>query len=346
MNINLIEALEQLEEEKGMKKDEVIEALERALKVSYKKAFKEEEHVDITVDKLTGEIAIFRQYFVVEKPEEVEDDTYQIDIKSARSIKHNAKIGEEISQKINVKKFNRIAAQTAKQVLIQKLRELEKDSLFNQYKDMVDHLASAEIMRPLSNGYEIRIGKVETVITTDRLIPNETFANGKIIKVYVEAVEKSPRGAYMRVNRTSREFLKVLLFHEVPELANGVMEIVAMSREPGIRSKIALRSLNHQVDPVGACIGENGSRIGNIVRELNGEKVDAFEWSDDIEILIRNSLAPAEVIEVEVIDVENHISRIWVPPTQLSLAIGKGGQNARLAARLTGWKIDIKPILE
>lgn len=346
MNINLIEALEQLETEKGIKKEEIIEALERSLKVSYKKAFGEEEHVEIKVDQLTGEISIYRLFFVVEKEEDIQDPSYEIDIKAAHKIKHNAKIGEEIRQKINVKKFNRIAAQTAKQVLIQKLRELEKDSIYTQYKDMENTLASAEVMRPLSNGYEIRIGKVETVITQERMIPGERYENGKHIKVYIETVEKSPRGAYMRVNRTSREFLKMLLFKEVPELTDGTMEIVAISREPGVRSKVALRSSNHQVDPVGACIGENGTRITNIVKELSGEKVDAFEWSDDIEILIRNALAPAEVIEVEVLDEENKISRIWVPPTQLSLAIGKGGQNARLAARLTGWKIDIKPILE
>ena len=346
MNINLIEALEQLEDEKGINKDEVIEALERALKVSYKKTFQDEEHVEIKVDKLTGEIAIFQIFQVVENEEDVEDDRFEIPLKEAKKIRHSAKVGEEVRKKLNVKKFNRIAAQTAKQVLIQKLRELEKDSLFNQYREMVNQIVTAEVMRPLNSGYEIKIGKVETVITRERLIPGETFKHGDLIKVHIEAVEKSTRGTYMRVNRASKYFLEALLKHEVPEIENGIMEIKASAREPGVRSKVALYSINPQVDPVGACIGENGIRINSIVHELNGEKVDVFEWSEDIATLIRNSLAPAEVLEVEIVDEENKISRIWVPPTQLSLAIGKGGQNARLAARLTGWKVDIKPILE
>jgi len=346
MNINLIEALEQLEEEKKIPKFEVIDALEKALKVAYKKAFGDEENVEIKIDNLTGEIEIYKLYDVVESAEEVEDDKVQIPYDVARKSEHLIKPGDTFRKKVNVKKFNRIAAQIAKQVLIQKIRELEKDSLFNQYREMVGTVVTAEVMREVSGGYEVRVGKMDIILPNDRMVPGESFSHGQLVKIYVEQVEKNSRGTYLRVDRNSVHFVEQLMKNEVPELATGIMEIKAIAREAGVRTKMALVSHNPQVDPIGACIGENGVRISSVVRELNGEKVDVFEWSFDISTVIKNSLAPASVIEVEILDEENKISRIWVPPTQLSLAIGKGGQNARLAAKLTGWKIDIKPILE
>jgi N utilization substance protein A len=345
MNIQLINALEQLQEDRGIPKDEVIDALEKSLKIAYKKSFGEEENVEVKIDNRNGEITVYRLFDVVKDPAEV-TDVNKILIDEARKIEHLIAPGDVLHQKVNVKKFNRIAAQTAKQVLIQKIRELEKETLFTQYKDMNGKIVTAEVMRETRDGYEIRIGKLDTVISNDHLLPNEHFKNGDLIKILVEAVDKRNRGAAIKADRASALFVQQLLSLEVPELENEIMQVKAIAREPGVRTKIALVSANPQVDPIGASIGESGGRISSVVRELKGEKIDVFYWSEDIKELIKNALAPAEVIEVEIVDPDNHISRVWVPPTQLSLAIGKGGQNARLAAKLTGWKVDIKPLLE
>lgn len=345
MNIHLINALEQLQEEKGIPKDEVIDALEKSLKVAYKKSFGEEENIEIKIDNRNGEISVVKIFEVVKEKEEV-TDCNKIHIDEARKFEHQILPGETLRQKINVKKFNRIAAQTAKQVLIQKIRELEKENLFSQYKEMCGNIVTGEVMRETREGYEIRIGKLDTILSSDRLLPNEKFKNGDLVKVLVESVDKRGKGAAIKVDRASALFVQRLLTVEVPELESGLMEVKAIAREPGIRTKIALYSSNPQVDPIGASIGESGGRISSVIRELRGEKVDVFYWSEDIQELIKNALAPAQILEVEIVDAVNHISRVWVPPTQLSLAIGKGGQNARLAAKLTGWKVDIKPILE
>ncbi|HNR63545.1 MAG TPA: transcription termination factor NusA [Thermotogota bacterium] len=345
MNIQLINALEQLQEDRGISKEEVIDALEKSLKVAYKKSFGEEENVEVKIDQRNGEITVFRIFEVVKELSEV-TDINKIHVDEARKIEHLIVPGDMLRQKVNVKKFNRIAAQTAKQVLIQKIRELEKESLFTQYKDMNGKIVTAEIMRETRDGYEIRVGKLDTTISFDHLLPNDRFKNGDLVKVLVESIDRRNRGAAIKVDRVSAQFVQQLLSLEVPELENGIMQIKAIAREAGIRTKIALVSEHPQVDPIGASIGESGGRIAPVVRELKGEKIDVFYWSDDVKELIKNALAPAEVLEVEIVDPDNRISRVWVPPTQLSLAIGKGGQNARLAAKLTGWKVDIKPLLE
>lgn len=346
MNIHLIEALEQLQEEKGISKEEILIALETALRTAYKKAFGSEENVEIHVDRLSGEIGIFQTFEVVEEIPEDNGADGKLLLPEARKIDHLCSVGEIVRQKVNTKKFNRIAAQVGKQVLVQKIRELEKDSLFLQYKDLAGGIVTAEVMRPMQDGYEIRIGKMDTVIRAEHMIPGERFRNGELIKVLIEQVEKKTRGAFIKADRSSPAFVIALMKKEIPELEEGVIEVKAISREPGIRTKIAISSHNMQIDPVGSCIGENSTRITSILRELKGEKVDIFPWSEDVITLIKNALAPTSVVEVEIVDHENRIARIWVPPTQLSLAIGKGGQNARLAAKLTSWKIDIKPVLE
>ncbi len=346
MNVHLIEALEQLQEEKGISKEETLIALETALRTAYKKAFGNEENVEIHIDRLSGEISIFQVFEVLEEWDDIEDPEGKLLLEDARKIDHLCSVGDRVRQKVNTKKFNRIAAQVGKQVLVQKIRELEKDSLFQQYKDLAGGIATAEIMRSIPDGYEIRIGKLNTMIRSEHMIPGERFRNGELIKVLIEQVEKKTRGAIIKVDRSSPAFVVALLKKEVPELEEGVIEVKAIAREPGIRTKIAIHSHNMQIDPVGSCVGENSTRVSSILRELKGEKVDIFPWSDEIVGLIKNALAPTSVVEVEIVDEENRIARIWVPPTQLSLAIGKGGQNARLAAKLTSWKIDIKPVLE
>ncbi|HNW47586.1 MAG TPA: transcription termination factor NusA [Thermotogota bacterium] len=345
MNIQLINALEQLREDRGISKEEVIDALEKSLKVAYKKSFGEEENVEVKIDPRNGEITVFRVFEVVKEESEV-TDINKIQVDEARKIEHLIAPGDILRQRVNVKKFNRIAAQTAKQVLIQKIRELEKESLFAQYKDMNGKIVTAEVIRETRDGYELRVGKLDTTIPFDRLLPNDRYRNGDLMKVLVESIDRRSRAAAIKVDRVSPQFVQQLLTLEVPELENGILQIKAIAREAGVRTKIALVSEHPQVDPIGASIGESGGRIASVVRELKGEKIDVFYWSDDPKELIKNALAPADVLEVEIVDPDNRISRVWVPPTQLSLAIGKGGQNARLAAKLTGWKVDIKPLLE
>ena len=345
MNIQLINALEQLREDRGISKEEVIDALEKSLKVAYKKSFGEEENVEVKIDPRNGEITVFRVFVVVKEESEV-TDINKIQVDEARKIEHLIAPGDILRQRVNVKKFNRIAAQTAKQVLIQKIRELEKESLFAQYKDMNGKIVTAEVIRETRDGYELRVGKLDTTIPFDRLLPNDRYRNGDLMKVLVESIDRRSRAAAIKVDRVSPQFVQQLLTLEVPELENGILQIKAIAREAGVRTKIALVSEHPQVDPIGASIGESGGRIASVVRELKGEKIDVFYWSDDPKELIKNALAPADVLEVEIVDPDNRISRVWVPPTQLSLAIGKGGQNARLAAKLTGWKVDIKPLLE
>ncbi len=345
MNIQLINALEQLREDRGISKEEVIDALEKSLKVAYKKSFGEEENVEVKIDPRNGEITVFRVFEVVKEESEV-TDINKIQVDEARKIEHLIAPGDILRQRVNVKKFNRIAAQTAKQVLIQKIRELEKESLFAQYKDMNGKIVTAEVIRETRDGYELRVGKLDTTIPFDRLLPNDRYRNGDLMKVLVESIDRRSRAAAIKVDRVSPQFVQQLLTLEVPELENGILQIKAIAREAGVRTKIALVSEHPQVDPIGASIGESGGRIASVVRELKGEKIDVFYWSDDPNELIKNALAPADVLEVEIVDPDNRISRVWVPPTQLSLAIGKGGQNARLAAKLTGWKVDIKPLLE
>ncbi|ABR31259.1 transcription elongation factor NusA [Thermosipho melanesiensis] len=342
MNLDFLQALEQLEEEKGIKVDEIIPIIEKALVSAYKKDFGGEKNVEITINRQTGEIELYQLLEVVDK---VEKETTQISLEDALKISSNAKIGDTIRKRINVKKFGRIAAQTAKQVLIQRIREIEKEKQFEKYSELAGKITTAEVIRITKEWADIRIGKLETRLPKKEWIPGETIEPASLIKVYVKDVKKDKKGPKILVTRINEEFIKGLLELEVPEIESKVVEIVKIVREPGIRTKVAVKSNNPKVDPVGACIGEEGVRIAAILRELKGEKLDIIKWSDDPKELIASALQPANVVEVEILDPENKASRIIVPPTQLSLAIGKGGQNARLAAKLTGWKIDIKPLM-
>ena len=343
LNINLLEAIEQLEEEKGISRDELIDILEKALLSAYKKNFGKSKNVEIVINRMTGEIEVYQLLEVVEN---VEDVNTQIDIQEAQKIDIKAEIGDVVKRKLNVKKFGRIAAQTAKQVLIQKIREIEKENLFRQYSNMVGTVTTAEVIRATEFGADIRIGKLETFFSRSEWIPGEEIQAGDFVKVYITDVRKKGKGPLIMVSRKVPELLIGLLRLEVPEIDEGVVEVIKVAREAGTRSKVAVKSNNSLVDPIGACIGENGNRINNIIRELKNEKIDIVKWADDPKAFIANSLSPARVIDVQIVDPEKKAARIYVSPTQLSLAIGKGGQNARLAAKLTGWKIDIKPVMK
>lgn len=342
MNIGLLEALDQLEEEKGISKEEVIPILEKALVSAYKKNFGSSKNVEIVIDRNTGNIKIYQLLEVVE---DVADPATQISLDEAKKVDPTAEIGKVVKRELSVKNFGRIAAQTAKQVLIQRIRELEKEKQFEKYSDLKGTVTTAEVLRITPEWADIRIGKLETRLPKKDWIPGEEIKQGELIKVYIMDVVKTTKGPKILVSRKVPEFVIGLMRLEIPEIENNVVEIKAIAREPGVRTKVAVLSHNPNVDPIGACIGEGGSRIAAILRELKGEKLDVLKWSDDPRQLITNALAPASVIEVEILDAENKAARVLVPPTQLSLAIGKGGQNARLAAKLTGWKIDIKPIM-
>lgn len=342
MNLNLLEALEQLEEEKGISKDEIIEILERALVSAYKKNFGTSKNVEVKIDRMTGDIQLYQVFDVVEN---VTDELTQISLQDARKIDPLADIGKKIYKKISVKEFGRIAAQTAKQVLIQRIRELEKERQYEHYSELAGSVTTCEVIRVTADWADIRVGKIETRLMKRDWIAGETIKPNDLIKVYVVDVLKDKKGPKILVSRSVPEFVVGLLKLEVPEVENGVVQMKAIAREPGVRTKIGVVSTNPQVDPVGACIGEGGSRISSILRELKGEKVDIFKWTEDPKQLIANALAPASVVSVEILDAERKAARVLVPPTQLSLAIGKGGQNARLAVKVTGWKIDIKPVM-
>ncbi|MCD6268449.1 MAG: transcription termination/antitermination protein NusA [Thermotogaceae bacterium] len=342
MNIGLLEALDQLEEEKGISKEEVFQILEKALMSAYRKNFGSSRNVEVKIDRNTGSIKLYQ---ILEVVENVENPALQISLEEAKKIDPEAQIGSIVKRELNARKFGRIAAQTAKQVLIQKIRELEKEKQYEQYSELKGSVTTAEIIRVTADWADIRIGKLETRLPKREWIPGEELSAGSLIKVYILDVKKTTKGPKILVSRTVPDFIIGLMKLEIPEIENGVVEVKTIAREPGIRTKVAVSSNNPQVDPVGACIGEGGSRIAAILKEIKGEKLDVLRWSEDPKQFIANALAPASVIEVEVLDAERKVARVLVPPTQLSLAIGKGGQNARLAAKLTGWKIDIKPIM-
>jgi N utilization substance protein A len=296
----------------------------------------------VKIDRMTGDIQLYQVFDVVEN---VTDELTQISLQDARKIDPLADIGKKIYKKISVKEFGRIAAQTAKQVLIQRIRELEKERQYEHYSELAGSVTTCEVIRVTADWADIRVGKIETRLMKRDWIPGEIIKPNDLIKVYVVDVLKDKKGPKILVSRSVPEFVVGLLKLEVPEVENGVVQMKAIAREPGVRTKIGVVSTNPQVDPVGACIGEGGSRISSILRELKGEKVDIFKWTEDPKQLIANALAPASVVSVEILDAERKAARVLVPPTQLSLAIGKGGQNARLAVKVTGWKIDIKPVM-
>ncbi len=347
MNFGLLEALEQLEKEKGIMKEEVLGILEKALLNAYKKHLGVQKGVDldnivVEVDRKTGNIRI---YHILEVVENVEDELKQISLEEAKKYDSKADLGSQIKVEVNPKKFGRIAAQTAKQVLVQQIRELEKVKLYEQYSDFEGTVRTSEVIRVTKDWADIRIGKIETRLLRREWIPGENISAGDMIKVYISKVEKTRKGPKIFVSRRMAEFVAGLLALEVPEIEEGVVEIKAIAREAGIRTKVAVISNELNVDPVGACIGEGKIRINAVMRELKGEKVDILKWSADPKEFIANALAPAPVTEIDILDPERKVARVLVPPNHMPLAIGKDGQNVRLAAKLTGWKIDIKPVL-
>ncbi len=335
-----ISAMDELEKERGISKDYLVESLETALVTAYKKNFDSVDNVKVTIDGLTGEIHI---YSVMDVVEESEDPLLEISLKEAKKIKKSVKVGDKIDIEIKPKDFGRIAAQTAKQVVIQKIREVERDMVFNEYNDKKGEIVSGLIQKADSGtAVIVDLGKLEGIMPLKEQISSEKYRVNDKIKAYVMSVEKGAKGNPQAIiSRSHPDFVRRLFELEIPEIYEGLIEVKSVSRDPGNRSKVAVYSKNENIDPVGSCVGQKGVRIQNIINELNGEKIDVIEWSEEPSTYIAASLLPAQVLAVDVKE-EEKFAQVIVPDDQLSLAIGKSGQNARLAARLTNWKIDIK----
>ncbi len=341
-NKQLIVAIQELEKEKGIKKDYLLDSIESALLTAYKRNYNSQENVKVVVDRETG---ASHWYSVKEVVEHAENPILQISLEEARKIDKEAQIGGTVDVELVPKNFGRIAAQTAKQVIIQKLREAEREIIYSEYSERKGEIVSGIIQKADQNIVVMDLGKVEGVMPAKEQIPTEKYHVNDKIKGYILDVEKGAKGVpQVIISRACPEFVKKLFEFEIPEIYEGVIEIKAVSRDAGSRSKVAVYSPNENIDPVGSCVGQKGVRIQNIINELNGEKIDVIEWNADLSIYISSALLPAQVMAVD-IDEENRIAQVIVPDDQLSLAIGKSGQNARLAAKLTGlsdWRIDIK----
>jgi N utilization substance protein A len=338
MNAEFMEALYDLEKEKGISTEILLEAIEQALISAYKKNFGTAQNVRVHIDRSTGENKVFARKEVTE---EVTDDRTEISVAEARKINPNYEVGDIVEVEVTPKNFGRIAAQTAKQVVVQRIREAERNVIYEEFLEREDDIVTGTIQRQESGNIFVDLGKTEAILTPSEQIPGEVYKQGERIKAYVLEVRNTPKGPQIMLSRTHPSLLKRLFEMEVPEIYDGLVEIVSVAREAGSRSKIAVHSKDEKIDPVGSCVGPKGMRVQAVVNELKGEKIDIVEYSEDPARYVSNSLSPAKVISVKV-DEDKKVSSVVVPDYQLSLAIGKAGQNARLAAKLTGWKIDIK----
>ncbi len=338
MNKELIEALNSLEKEKDISKDTLIEAIENSLLTACKNHFGKADNIKVTINRETGDFKVIAEKTVVE---EVEDEVTQISLADAkiRDIRYN--IGDIAQIEIKSKEFGRIATQNAKNVILQKIREEERKSLYNQYLEKEKDIVTGIVQRYVGKNISVNLGKADAMLMENEQVKGENFLPTERIKLYILEVKDTTKGPKILVSRTHPELVKRLFEAEVTEVKDGTVEIKSISREAGSRTKIAVWSNNPDVDPVGSCVGVNGARVNAIVDELRGEKIDIINWSENPAILIENALSPAKVISV-IADEEEKTAKVVVPDFQLSLAIGKEGQNARLAARLTGYKIDIK----
>ena len=338
MNTELLEALELLEKEKDISKEILLEAIENSLVAACKNEYGKADNIRVNLDRETGEFHVYQDKVVVE---EVEDAMLEMSQTEAEVKYPGTGLGETVSIEVTPKNFGRIAAQKAKQVVVQKIREEERKVLFEQYYEKEHDIVTGMVQRYNNGNYNVNIGKIDAVLTKQEQVPSEHFEAHDRIKLYVTEVKDTPRGPRIVISRTHPELVKRLFESEVTEVKEGIVEIKAIAREAGSRTKIAVWSNDPDVDPVGACVGMNGARVNAIVNELRGEKIDIITWNENPAMLIENALSPAKVISV-IADAEEKSAKVVVPDYQLSLAIGKEGQNARLAARLTGFKIDIK----
>lgn len=339
MNREFMEAMYELSHERGIAKEVLFDAINTAVLSAYRKhANAPAQNIRVEIDEKSGEINVYAQKTVVV---EVSDPHLQISLEEARAINPNYQEGDVVEIEVTPQDFGRIAAQTAKQVVIQRIREAERDLIYEEFVNRQNDIVTGVVQRHEQRNVYVDLGKVEAVLPPSEQMPNENYRYGDRIKAYITEVRKTTKGPQVLLSRTHPGLLKRLFELEVPEIYEGVVEIKAVAREPGHRSKVAVWSRDENVDPVGACVGQKGIRVQTIVRELRGEKIDVIPWSSDIKEFIAHALSPAKVVAVYPNEAAK-TARVVVPDQQLSLAIGREGQNARLAARLTGWKIDIK----
>ncbi|MDO4649710.1 MAG: transcription termination factor NusA [Eubacteriales bacterium] len=338
MNRELIDALDVLEKEKNISKDILLEAIEQSLIQACKNHFGKADNVQVTINRETGDFKVYADRTVVEV---VEDPAMEISLVEAQKINLKTVVGDVIKVEIHSKEFGRIATQNAKNVVLQKIREEERKVLFDQYYGIEKDVVTGIVQRVVGKNVNINLGKVDAMLSEQEQVKGETFKPLEHVKVYILEVKDTPKGPRINVSRTHPGLVKRLFESEVAEVRDGTVEIKCIAREAGSRTKIAVWSNDPDVDPVGACVGMNGIRVNAIVSELRGEKIDIINWDENPAILIENALSPAKVIAV-MADPDEKTALVVVPDYQLSLAIGKEGQNARLAARLTGFKIDIK----
>lgn len=350
--------LNQLEDERGVSREKAIDAIEQALATAYKKEYgKKGQIIRANFNQDTGESEFYQVKIVVDEstailPDEERDGDgdervrfnpdHHIMLEDAQKIKRDAELDEEIIFPLEDKDdYGRISAQTAKQVIIQKIREAEKVSVYEEFESKKGEIVNGTVQRSERGNIFVDLGRATGILPYKEQIPGERFRQGERVRAYLQDVDESRRGVFLRLSRSSAEFLKALFALEAPEIASGVVEIKAIAREPGSRAKVAVHSNDEYIDPVGACVGQRGVRVSTVMSELGNEKIDIIEWSDNDEIFVEEAISPAEALKVD-IDADEQIAHVLVSPDQQSLAIGKGGQNARLAAKLTGYKIDIQ----
>ena len=338
MNQEFILALKQLESEKGIREDVILEALETALISSYKKNYGTSQTVDVTIDRDTGEISVSAEKTVVG---EVMDDQMEISLEDAKKINSRLEIGDIYYEAINPEKFGRIAAQTARQVVIQRIKDAEREVIYDDYADRENEIITCDVQRVSKGNVFVDLGKTEAILPVSEQTPGESYTQGDRYKMLILEVNRQPKGPQIVLSRSHPNLVRRLFELEVPEIHDGVVEIYSVAREAGSRTKLAVFSKDEEVDPLGACVGFKGSRVKTIVDELHDEKIDIVIYEKDIATFIGNALSPSKVVEV-FINHREKAAMVVVPDYQLSLAIGKEGQNARLAAKLTNWKIDIK----
>jgi N utilization substance protein A len=337
MTKELCYIVDQISREKAIPKEVLLNALQSALQSAARKRFGGRTNINLRIDPKSCEITVTEAKRVVET---VSDSNEEITLKEAKRIRPEANIGDIIELPIQLEDFGRIAAQTAKQVILQRVREAEKDVIYNEYKDKKGTVVSGTVIRKEKGNYYISIGRAEAILPVKETLPNENLRRGDIIKAYIIDVQNTSRGPIITLSRTVPEFVTALFRMEVPEIADGTVIIKNIVREPGERTKLAVYSSNPAIDPVGSCVGMKGTRVQAIVRELRGERIDIIPWNDDPRILITRALSPARVDRIG-INEEEKTAMVIVPDDQLSIAIGKKGHNVRLAMKLTGWEIDI-----
>ena len=341
MNKELMEALDILEREKEISKETLFEAIENSLLTACKNHFGKADNINVEINRETCDFLVYAEKEVVPTAEEVEDNCLQISLEDARELSSKAQVGDMLHVEIKSKEFGRIATQNAKNVILQKIREEERSVIYNQYYEKEKDVVTGVVQRYMGKNISINLGKADAMLNESEQVKGEVFSPTERIKVYILEVKNTPKGPRINVSRTHPELVKRLFESEVTEIKDGTVEIKSIAREAGSRTKIAVWSNNPNVDAVGACVGMNGARVNAIVDELRGEKIDIVNWDDNPGNLIQNALSPAKIVAVFA-DPDEKTAKVVVPDYQLSLAIGKEGQNARLAARLTGYKIDIK----